>query len=122
MKIIFGLKWLLLLLVIQYHTDVQNISSDDITDAHDGDLFMSLKDSSDELGESMGMSTKLAIFTILISLPYYAFLECDDILREIMIHEGSTSNYYPFPSKEFALLYSLVHSPRRIVSIGWVLE
>lgn len=99
-----------------------NISSDDIMDAYDGDLFMSPKDVGDELGESMGMGIKLATITILILLLYYAFTECDDIMREIMIHEGSTSNYYPFPSKVFALLYLLVHSPRRIVSMGWVVE
>ena len=67
-------------LVIKYPIDVQNISSDDIMDAHDGDLFMSPKDISDELGESMGMGIKLATFTILILL-YYAFTECDDIMR-----------------------------------------
>ena len=39
----------------------------------------------------------------------YAFTQCNAIMREIMVHEGSTSNR-SFPSKLFALLYFLVHS------------
>ena len=30
--------------------------------------------------------------------------------------------YYPFPSKVFAVLYLLVHGPRRIVSAARVVE
>ena len=110
------------LLIIRYNTDVQNSSSDDMLDAH-GDLFTLPQDISDELGESMGMSIKLVTVAFTVFHYYCTFTECDAIMRELMIHEGRTSgNYYPFPSKVFALLYLLVHSPRRIVSMAWVVE
>ena len=47
---------------------------------------------------------------------FHCITECDAIMREIMVQNERTSNYYPFPSKTFALQYLLVHSPGRIVS------
>ena len=35
-----------------------------------------------------------------------------------MVHINDTEDYKPFPSKNFALLYFLVHGPHPVVSIG----
>ena len=86
-------------------TDMQNISSDDMN-LH-GDCFTSPKDVS-ALGESIWVKVlKLAHafhnYDRGANL-FHCITECNAIMRE-MVENGRTSNYYPFPSKTFALLY-----------------
>ena len=42
--------------------------------------------------------------------------DCDDPTLEECFEDLESGNYSPFPSKIFALLYLLVHSPQPVVS------
>ena len=44
--------------------------------------------------------------------------DLDGLLSEVQLQFMDVHDYHPLPNKVFALLYSLVHGPRPVVSNG----